>query len=181
MLSVGVTVTQWKLGTQYLSKVKILANKMKIQWLLFIGFFVNFKTMLQIWIFYNFCGSLKKPHLLLCNIYTYIDIHVGFFPFHKIPDCDLHCLRDLEIDAFGRSTDEGSGFPSNRNFMWKLFKYILVFLFPVYALLSVLVSAHYTINPLEHYSQNICNANMQNTPFPWKSPAPLRSSSNKLK
>lgn len=20
------------------------------------------------------------------------------FPFHEIPDCDLHCLRDLEID-----------------------------------------------------------------------------------
>ena len=77
--------------------------------------------------------------------------------------------------------DEGSGFPSNRNFVWKLLKYTLVFIFPVYALLSVLVSAHYTIDALEYYSQNICSANMQNTLLPWKSPAALRCPSKELK
>lgn len=55
--------------------------------------------------------------------YSVTDIYDLFLPFRKTPDCDLHYLSDLEVDTFERCTDEGSGFPSNRNFVGKLFKY----------------------------------------------------------
>lgn len=65
------------------------------------GFFVNFKLMLKIRIFYYSSGLLKNLHLLLCNIYTYICIHDFFFHFtrYQIVICTVWgTLRKLHLE-----------------------------------------------------------------------------------
>lgn len=90
---------------------------MKIQWLMY-RFLYEFQNGVADMNLLQFLQIIKKH--TNCSIAVIYDL---FLLFHKTPDCDLHYLSDLEIDTFERDTDEGSGFPSNRNFLWKLFKY----------------------------------------------------------